>query len=489
MITKPKVENMEARVAATILNDESALANVIGKLAPEDFRSAELAAIYSKACERMNANKPVSAILISQDCHTSLIKKIESLPEPLNHSELDEFSGKIIARSRTRKLFRQIAEIQKQMEASPENPDAILDMIFGIDPSILGGKKRTGSEIANSIRKFIRKPVCERNKEIIKTPWESVNRAMGGGLRPGFLTCFAGKPGYGKSAIALNFVMTCAVRDKIPTVLIDCEMQEEVQDVRLSALGTESSKLDFGYIINNELQESQITEIEELCRSVDSAHLEHWYEPRISVDKICGMVRRFAKQGFRLIIIDYLQKIWLYDRNGRKVPSYEALPEVTDRLKTLALDEGVAILVLSQLTFEGHLKGSKDMEDDFDGLFCLERLNDEKDIEKLYKKLVENRLWAGEIEEFPFNMLFLCKKTRTGNGDKIPVWYDGPKLHFYDIDELRAEEEEQERMHSTMQLREREEKRTGCIQKKWDWQNEQGEICDRENPEIEEIPF
>jgi replicative DNA helicase len=161
------------------------------------------------------------------------------------------------------------------------------------------------------------------------------------GIQPANLVVIAGRPGMGKSAIALNIATNVATKGE-PVAIFSLEMsKEEVVQRILSSVGQVDSK---------KLRNGQLGPLWQ--RVVDAAG--KMYKAPIFIDDssvvtvtdIRAKCRRLKrKRGLSLVIVDYLQLLQASTRENRQ----QEISEITRNLKNLAKELAVPIIAVSQL--------------------------------------------------------------------------------------------------------------------------------------------
>lgn len=177
----------------------------------------------------------------------------------------------------------------------------------------------------------------------IRTGFVDLDSATGG-WDAGSLVVIAGRPGMGKTAIALHFAKVAAMMSK-HVYLFSLEMTNTrlVDRIIIGETGTDAHKYRFGFI-----DESQFETIESWVRLHNTLPVYLDQKSFVTVDYIVNNARmRKRKNQLDLIVIDYLQLIDTnIERNGTKD---QAIGYITRKLKALAVELNVPILLLSQL--------------------------------------------------------------------------------------------------------------------------------------------
>lgn len=174
-----------------------------------------------------------------------------------------------------------------------------------------------------------------------------------GGLEPTDLVVLGGRPGMGKTALALNIAARVAKREAQPVLFVSTEMPAELLRRRLAAIGSgvNEHKLRVGAGTPDEYArfETATQAAGKLPLYVaDSPGV--WTEnPKDPLDPnaIGGAVRLLARDVAKplLIVVDHLSRIG--DNPGESA-NYR-IGGIARNLKNLAMEVGTPVLALSQL--------------------------------------------------------------------------------------------------------------------------------------------
>jgi len=171
---------------------------------------------------------------------------------------------------------------------------------------------------------------------------------LGPGLLRGGLYVLAGRPGMGKTSLALDLTRHVAVELQKPVGVFSLEMRSDELGLKLTA--TESN-LASRYLRACHLSGGQWRTLYTTVRHLSAAPLFFDDTPGLLLRDLEARAWWLKAQhpGLALLVIDYLQLVTA----GVKVEQRRLeIAHITRRLKTLAGELGVAILVLSQLNRE-----------------------------------------------------------------------------------------------------------------------------------------
>jgi replicative DNA helicase len=167
-----------------------------------------------------------------------------------------------------------------------------------------------------------------------------MDRVLGGGLKPGKVYGIAARPSVGKSSAARTIALSTSA-DGLPTLVLSQEMPgEEVADCIIAELGRiDSQRLQTGQFAYDDW--GRIVEAVEQAKALP-----------LYVDDdgglTIGQIRAKARQikGLKVLVLDYLQ---LSSSTLKNATTNDQIAEISKGLKQLALQLGIAVVLLSQL--------------------------------------------------------------------------------------------------------------------------------------------
>jgi len=234
-----------------------------------------------------------------------------------------------------------------------------------------------------------------------------------GGLKPGRVYVVGGRPGQGKTSVALFMAMANVMKGK---QVLFFSSEQDVQDISKKILSNYSGlghdRLDGGTLASSEWQ-----------RIDDAVGQIHGFPGNIylkdspkNIQEISAMVRNQKKKtGLDLVVVDYLQLIPAISqkKNGNRE---QEVAEISRTVKQIALTEQIAILELSQLNRDAkgepklhHLRESGAIEQDADVVMFVYRpaLDGDASFSPEYGQIIiakNRRGTLGQMDFFNENM-------------------------------------------------------------------------------------
>jgi replicative DNA helicase len=170
---------------------------------------------------------------------------------------------------------------------------------------------------------------------------------MTNGLKKGNLIVVAGRPAMGKTSLAMNMAEHCALRDKLPVLVMSLEMSADELTTRLvGSVG----RIDQMHLQTAQLADHEWGRVSEAMETLHSAPLEIQDAGVKTISEIRAMARRFQHRHKKIgmIIVDYLQLVSGGGEGAQENRATE-VGHVSRGLKLLAGELQCPVIALSQL--------------------------------------------------------------------------------------------------------------------------------------------
>ena len=218
----------------------------------------------------------------------------------------------------------------------------------------------------------------------IRTGIPSLDRRLGGGLKPGKQMILAARPSIGKSSLAEQIAVNLAL-DGHPAAIFSMEMEnEEMTDRAICCVGC----IDYERYQTGKLNSEEWAQFVKAVERMRSLPLYLDQQAAMTLPEIAAKARMLKrKHGIQLLVVDYIQ---LCASTNPKLSRHHQLEEISRGLKALAKQLGITILALSQLNREvekrtsgrpvlADLKESGAIEEDADVVMLMWRHETHKD--------------------------------------------------------------------------------------------------------------
>lgn len=211
--------------------------------------------------------------------------------------------------------------------------------------NVLAGRAVAGrQDMREIVAEMIRKAEEGVKVKTILTPFERMN-AITGGLHAGEMITLAGRPGTGKTALALN-VAASAMFARQRVGIFSLEMSQESLAQRLCAATMSINAQAFR---TRRFNPGELDLIREFQRYADCMAAKVFDSPRVNPDTIRAECRKWKRtMGLDLVVIDYLQLIC--PSGSKKDQNREReVADISRSVKQLAIELDVPVLLLAQL--------------------------------------------------------------------------------------------------------------------------------------------
>ncbi|HPF82639.1 MAG TPA: replicative DNA helicase [Bacilli bacterium] len=361
MESKTMPHNIEAEqsVIGSMLISKYAAQKSLENLTSDLFYMDAHEKIFSTIRDLMDNNTPIDITTVTSELDKRKILKeiggaqylgelINSVPSATN---VDEYIKIVNEKAVLRRLIKESSDIATNAYESYDNINDILDnaekKILNVVKTRKGSEFRTIQDVLFKTQSDLEK--LAQNKGALtglSTGFYDIDK-LTSGLHPNELIIVAARPAMGKTAFALNLVVNAAMNQDKAVALFNMEMPAEQLAIRmLSSIGQiKQNKLKNGYLEHDDWKRIN----EAISRLADT---------KLFIDDTAGMTiaeikakcRRLASQkdGLALIVIDYLTLIQgsaKYQGNRQQEVS-----EISRSLKTLAMELGVPVVALAQLS-------------------------------------------------------------------------------------------------------------------------------------------
>ena len=352
-------QNVEAEqsVLGSLLIDPDAILKVTSYLRPEDFYRETHGLIYRAIIDLHERRQPADFVTLCDELERDgqleqvggagyLTSLLNAVPTSVHAQHY----GRIVERTATlRRLISAASEISNMAYDRANDEDKILDqaeqLIFGVAQRSIDRELVPLRTILSDYYDRIQYLYEHRGQTVgVATGFIDLDRLLGG-FQQADLIIVAGRPGTGKTSLALTVADFAARRHGLCIAIFSLEMprQQVVQRLVSGATGIESQRLRTGDINEEELARvaRAMGELSETSVYMDDT-------PAIAPMEIRAKARRLqAEHPIDLIIVDYLQLMQAGIRMENRV---QEVSYISRQLKSLAIELNVPVLACSQLS-------------------------------------------------------------------------------------------------------------------------------------------
>jgi replicative DNA helicase len=433
-------QNVEAEqsVLGSLLIDPDALLKVTPFLRPDDFYRETHGLIYRAIVDLHEQRQPADFVTLCEELerrgqleHVGGPGYVTSLINVVPTSIHAQHYGRIVERTATlRRLISAASEISSMAYERADDEDRILDqaeqLIFGVAQRSIERELVPLRTILSDYYDRIEYLYDHRGQTIgVPTGFIDLDRLLGG-FQQADLIIVAGRPGTGKTSLAMTIMDHAARRHGLSIAIFSLEMpaQQVVQRLVAGATGIGSQRLRTGEISEDELASiaRAMGELSETSIYIDDT-------PAIAPMELRAKARRLqAEHPLDLIIVDYLQLMQAGLRMENRV---QEVSYISRQLKSLASELHVPVLACSQLSravesrpdkrpLLSDLRESGSIEQDADVVMFIYR--EEMYVEETFKPNIADIIVA-KHRNGPTGQLslrFMKEQTRFANLERMP---------------------------------------------------------------------
>ena len=349
----------EQAVLGAIILDNGALDRVAETLGIDDFYLPQNKTVFESMIALSDESKPIDTVTLATILDQQ--SKLEEVGGMEYLLALDQTSATAINVGHHAKIVHDLAELRRLISACTtvvekaqsgdyEEQSVLFDeaqqLIFEI-----GAKQNQGSFVSmNDALKDVLDNVrnaFENKISVTGTPTGFTDLDnLTSGLNAGDLVILAGRPGMGKTAVALNMASNAARMKGCTVAVFSLEMPTAQLAARMLACEAEvnSRSMRTGHLVNQDIER-----LVAAVRRMNDWSVEIDDTAGATIMEVRSKCRRLASDRnlppLGLIMIDYLQLMRSPTARSRE----QEISEISRNLKGLAKELGVPVVALSQL--------------------------------------------------------------------------------------------------------------------------------------------
>ncbi|MDR4485308.1 MAG: replicative DNA helicase [Nitrospirales bacterium] len=343
----------ERAVIAAVICEDSALIQVRPILNASDFFFEKCRIVYG-ACLRLQ-DKNISRDLLTVNAELRQSNELEtvggsaflaelagefiSLANLIHHAEIvKKFSKRRMLVKRTQKFYQQVQD--------SEEPEALVGEFYTQAIQDLSMDQAGFLTMPEVMHKFL-DTLDQRKRGEVLNGWPTGLASLDsriGGWKPGHLNVIAARPSMGKTSLAcLTALVGAKAGAKVGIFSLEMGAEELAQ--RIVCLNNDN--LTMKALSNGNLTSCGWTELVSVSEGLSQLPIKVCDSTNLTLEKTRSMASLLKIRGeLDVLILDYLQLIALDERG---LSRQEATAGASRKLKILAKDLDISVIVLSQL--------------------------------------------------------------------------------------------------------------------------------------------
>ena len=357
LTAQPQALEAEQAVLGSMLTTKEAVSKAMQWVSADQFYKDAHVRIFSCMSDLFDKGEPIDAISVVDRLKKKKELKgvggayyvtglAESVPTTAN---VEHYAKIILEKHLLRRLIQVAHEVSKDAFEDSQDIDDILDSaesaIFNISEKRLRGGFRHIDPILHHTFEELDK-IASKPGSVTGVPSGLIDLDdITSGFHPGELIIVAGRPGMGKTALALSMGRNAAVMEKTGVGMFSLEMANHQLAMRLLCA---EGRVDSHLVRTGKLPKAQWKNLSIAVGSLAEAPIYLDDTPGMSVLEVRAKSRRLkAEHDIGLIIVDYIQL--MTGPKGSESRQQE-ISQISRSLKALAKEIEVPVLGLSQLS-------------------------------------------------------------------------------------------------------------------------------------------
>lgn len=260
----------------------------------------------------------------------------------------------------------------------------------------------------------------------MSTGFERLDEVLGG-LVEGTLVTIGGRTGMGKTAFAFNLLRNLSIEKKISTLYISLESTEQLCTNMLIAC---TLNIKYRGLLSRQLVVEEWEKIDKELSRIANAPVYLDTKSTYTIDDISKTVEESVQEHqVKVVFIDYLQLI--FAKTGFTENRYLELNYITRRLKALAKEFNITIVLLSQLNRNAEDEKRHDHRPVLTDLRDSGTICDDSDVVCFVHRPEYYHIYQDDKGNDMHNVaLIIVAKNRFGNTGEALLYTNMPTLTF-----------------------------------------------------------
>ena len=260
----------------------------------------------------------------------------------------------------------------------------------------------------------------------MSTGFERLDKVLGG-LVEGTLVTIGGRTGMGKTAFAFNLLRNLSIEKIISTLYISLESTEQLCTNMLIAC---TLNIKYRGLLSSQLVVEEWEKIDKELSRIANAPVYLDTKSTYTIDDICKTVEESVQEHqVKIVFIDYLQLI--FAKTGFTENRYLELNYITRRLKALAKEFNITIVLLSQLNRNAEDEKRHDHRPVLTDLRDSGTICDDSDVVCFVHRPEYYHIYQDDKGNDMHNVaLIIVAKNRLGNTGEALLYTNMPTLTF-----------------------------------------------------------
>lgn len=356
------IDLMEKGVLSSILADNEVLGVITEMLEIEDFYDPRHKTIYSKILDFHRNHQALDALsiieAIIEDGFAGLNINAEYFMEMFEKTSFTSnqdpvyYADRIKENSHRRKLNligREISQLsvpgsgatsEDIVSKMQEYVREFTSISYGQDYVTL---ESIGDDLLGDLQNRFTNP--DATSKFIPTGFYDVDDRLGGGFSPGQMVIIAGRPGMGKTTVALDFLRNASLLADKSVMFFSLEMSREELTHKLWSAEAHVKHKKIRKA--EDIQPDEWERIMNAKEKFDNTNFSIYDDPNLDMLTLRAKCekQKARPEGLDIVVVDYLQLMKTEKADNRQ----QEVANMSRELKLLAKELDVPVIILSQL--------------------------------------------------------------------------------------------------------------------------------------------
>lgn len=354
----PQDQAAEQSVLGGMLLSKDAIADVLETLRPNDFYRPNHQQIYNAILDLFGQGEPADAVTVAAELdRRGLLRRVGGAPylhtliaTVPTAANAGYYAGIVAEKAVLRRLVEAGTRVVQYGYAGADGAD-VTEVVDRAQAEIYDVTEDRGSNDMVALEDLLQPTMDEidaiqsggGNAQGVPTGFAELDEVTTG-LHGGQMIIVAGRPGQGKSTLALDFMRSCSIKQGMASVIFSLEMSKSEIVMRLLSA---EARIKLADMRSGRMSDDDWTKMARRMGEITEAPLYIDDSPNLTMMEIRAKARRLKqKTNLQLIVVDYLQLM----SSGKRVESRQTeVAEFSRCLKLMAKELDVPVVAVCQL--------------------------------------------------------------------------------------------------------------------------------------------
>jgi replicative DNA helicase len=348
----------EQSVLGGMMLSKDAIADVLERLRPKDFYRPNHQQIYDAILNLFSQGEPADAVTVAAELdRRGVLRRVGGAPylhtliaAVPTAANAGYYAGIVAEKAVLRRLVEAGTRVVQYGYAGAEGAD-VAEVVDRAQAEIYDVTEDRGSEDMVALEDLLQPTMDEIDAiqagggqgQGVPTGFADLDE-LTTGLHGGQMIIVAGRPGQGKSTLAMDFMRSCSIKHGRASVIFSLEMSKSEIVMRLLSA---EARIKLADMRAGRMSDDDWTQMARRMGEISDAPLFIDDSPNLTMMEIRAKARRLKqKTDLQLIVVDYLQLM----TSGKKVESRQTeVAEFSRSLKLMGKELDVPVVAVCQL--------------------------------------------------------------------------------------------------------------------------------------------